>query len=185
MSYLPSLFNEVKAKILFLVFDGLGGLPDPATGKTELETARTPHLDGWAAQGAVGLHDPIAPGITPGSGPAHLGLFGYDPIADNVGSNVASGQVTSAQVTVGTAPAAGESMTILVRATIGGTAATIASILVDDTFAANSVTDLTFSVANEVLSGSTISVVRTYTAGMAPAPMTDTNVRVEIAPVRR
>lgn len=99
MSYLPSLFNDAKAKILFLVFDGLGGLPDPATGKTELETARTPHLDGWAAQGAVGLHDPIAPGITPGSGPAHLGLFGYDPVADNVGRGVLSALGTGLELT--------------------------------------------------------------------------------------
>jgi 2,3-bisphosphoglycerate-independent phosphoglycerate mutase len=85
---LSSLLNDSPAKILLLVLDGLGGLPDPATGRTELETARCPRLDEWAAAGATGLLDPIGPGITPGSGPAHLGLFGYDPIGDIVGRGV-------------------------------------------------------------------------------------------------
>ena len=84
------LCNDAKTKILLLVLDGLGGLPHARTGKTELETARTPNLDRWAAQGATGLHDPVAPGITPGSGPSHLALFGYDPIHENVGRGVLS-----------------------------------------------------------------------------------------------
>lgn len=90
MEILPNLLVDTPAKIFLLVFDGLGGLPRPGTGRTELETARTPNLDRWAAEGATGLIDPVARGITPGSGPAHLGLFGYDPIEENVGRGVLS-----------------------------------------------------------------------------------------------
>ncbi len=73
------------SKIVFLVIDGVGGLPDPATGKTELETARTPNLDKLAAAGICGLSDLVSPGITPGSAPGHLALFGYDPVSFAIG----------------------------------------------------------------------------------------------------
>ncbi len=79
------LAEKNGSKIVLLVADGLGGLPLEPHGRTELETARTPHLDALAARGTSGLSVPVLPGITPGSGPGHLGLFGYDPLAFKIG----------------------------------------------------------------------------------------------------
>jgi 2,3-bisphosphoglycerate-independent phosphoglycerate mutase len=88
LELIQSISRTSPEKIVMLVLDGLGGLPDPRTGKTELETAHIPNLDALAARGICGLSDPIAPGITPGSGPGHLALFGYDPVACNIGRGV-------------------------------------------------------------------------------------------------
>ena len=79
------LFVTNDSKIVMLVADGLGGLPQEPGGPTELEAARTPHLDALARRGVQGLSMPVAPGISPGSGPGHLGLFGYDPIQYVIG----------------------------------------------------------------------------------------------------
>ncbi|MFO8143136.1 MAG: 2,3-bisphosphoglycerate-independent phosphoglycerate mutase [Dehalococcoidales bacterium] len=85
LKLIKSLSQPTSSKIVLLVMDGLGGLPDPETGKTELETASTPNLDGLARKGTTGLIDIVRPGITPGSSAGHLSLFGYDPITYNIG----------------------------------------------------------------------------------------------------
>jgi 2,3-bisphosphoglycerate-independent phosphoglycerate mutase len=77
-----------ETKALLLVLDGLGGLPREPGGATELESARTPNLDALAAAGGVGLHVPVAAGVTPGSGPGHLALFGFDPLRYRIGRGV-------------------------------------------------------------------------------------------------
>ncbi len=79
------LAEKNSSKIVMLVADGLGGLPMEPGGRTELETAATPNLDRLAARGTSGSSVPVLPGITPGSGPGHLGLFGYDPLEFRIG----------------------------------------------------------------------------------------------------
>src|SRR5262245_33704241 len=85
---LRELREENGSKIVLLVADGLGGLPLEPGGKTELESAGTPNIDGLARDGVCGLSLPVLPGITPGSGPGHLGLFGYDPLEYRIGRGI-------------------------------------------------------------------------------------------------
>jgi 2,3-bisphosphoglycerate-independent phosphoglycerate mutase len=88
--FIDSLVIKNATKIVFLVMDGLGGIPSPGRDETELEAARTPHLDALAKKSVCGLLDPVGYGITPGSGPAHFALFGYDPIKTEVGRGLLS-----------------------------------------------------------------------------------------------
>ncbi len=88
LDLIKEISKETQSKIVMLVVDGLGGLPNPENSKTELETACTPNLDALASGGVCGLSYPISPGVTPGSAPGHLALFGYDPLAFRIGRGV-------------------------------------------------------------------------------------------------
>ncbi len=90
-----------QTKILLVTIDGLGGLPHPETGYTELETAHLPQLDALATSSSCGLLSPLGPGLTPGSGPAHLALFGYDPWRYEIGRGALSALGLSLDFRVG------------------------------------------------------------------------------------
>jgi 2,3-bisphosphoglycerate-independent phosphoglycerate mutase len=85
---MQELSKTSPSKIILLVIDGLGGLPRDKTGKTELETAYTPNMDNMAFDGNCGLLQTVGVGITPGSAPGHLGLFGYDPLVFTIGRGI-------------------------------------------------------------------------------------------------
>ena len=88
LDLLRSLAVPAETRMLLLVMDGLGGAPRAPGGPTELEAARTPNLDALAARSVCGMLEIVGPGITPGSGPGHLALFGYDPLEHRIGRGV-------------------------------------------------------------------------------------------------
>jgi 2,3-bisphosphoglycerate-independent phosphoglycerate mutase len=90
LDLMRELSVPTDSKMVLLVLDGLGGLPMEPGGPTELEAASTPNLDRLAASSDLGLSRPVAAGVSPGSGPGHLGLFGYDPLRYVVGRGVLS-----------------------------------------------------------------------------------------------
>ena len=88
LELMHSLATRGDTKILLIVVDGVGGAPLTPGGPTELEAARTPNLDDLAARSICGMSTAVAPGVTPGSGPGHLSLFGYDPLKFKIGRGV-------------------------------------------------------------------------------------------------
>ena len=90
LDLMRELSVKTDSKILLLILDGLGGLPLDPSGPTELEAADSPNLDTLAARSDLGLSLPVAAGVSPGSGPGHLALFGYDPLRYVVGRGVLS-----------------------------------------------------------------------------------------------
>jgi 2,3-bisphosphoglycerate-independent phosphoglycerate mutase len=86
--HIKQISRTSPSKIVLLILDGVGGLPHPETGKTELESARKPNLNRIARDSLCGLIDPVSPGITPGSTPGHLAVFGYDPVKYNIGRGI-------------------------------------------------------------------------------------------------
>ena len=86
--HITDLCQSTTSKIVMLVVDGLGGVPHPEKRESELEVAQIPNIDILASQSACGLTTPVLPGITPGSGPGHLSLFGYDPVKYLIGRGV-------------------------------------------------------------------------------------------------
>src|SRR5208283_1240198 len=87
---LSAMIQQNDKRIVFLVADGIGSIQSGPNNLTELQQARTPNLDQLAAEGECGVMDPVAPGITPGSGPGHLGLFGYEPTEFQIGRGLLS-----------------------------------------------------------------------------------------------
>ncbi len=101
---------QTESKIILLVIDGLGGLP--VRGKTELETAETTNLDRIAMRGCCGVTDPVLMGVTPGSGPAHLALFGYDPLKYQLGRGILEALGSDVEVRQGDLVARGNFATL-------------------------------------------------------------------------
>ena len=110
--HLKPLLLKNSSKIVLLILDGLGGIPMQAGGPTSLEAAKTPTMDKMAEEGSLGRIVPIRPGITPGSGPAHLSLFGYDPLTYLVGRGALESTGVGMKVAPGDVAARGNFCTL-------------------------------------------------------------------------
>src|SRR5437879_9280514 len=108
---ISSLIQPADTRIVLVVMDGLGGYADARRG-TELEEASTPNLARLAAEGSVGLVEPVGPGITPGSGPGHLALFGYDPLEYELGRGALSAAGLEVELKPGDVAARGNLATL-------------------------------------------------------------------------
>jgi 2,3-bisphosphoglycerate-independent phosphoglycerate mutase len=112
LNLMKSLTQSANTKIVLLVMDGLGGLPKEPGGLTELETANTPNMDKLAREGMLGLMHTVGLGISPGSGPGHLGLFGYDPLKYPIGRGVLEAVGIGLNITVNDLAARGNFCTV-------------------------------------------------------------------------
>ncbi len=112
LELIREISRSSPTKIVLIVLDGLGGLPDALAGRTELETANTPNLNRLAAKGICGLIDIVGRGITPGSAPGHLALFGYDPVRFIIGRGVLEAVGIDFSLEVGDVAARGNFCTI-------------------------------------------------------------------------
>ena len=110
--YISDICKPTKSKIIMLVADGLGGMHHPDYGSSELEAARLPNLDKLASVSSCGVTTPVLPGITPGSGPGHMGLFGYDPVKYLLGRGILEGTGIGAPITQGDVVARGNFCTL-------------------------------------------------------------------------
>ena len=110
--HIADICQSTPSKVIMLVVDGLGGAPHPETGKSELEEARTPNLDKLASRSVCGLTTPVMPGVTPGSGPGHLSLFGYDPVKYLIGRGVLEALGIDVEIREGDVAARGNFCTV-------------------------------------------------------------------------
>ena len=105
--YLSDVVRSTPSQIVMVVVDGLGGMPHPDYGKSELEFADIPLLDTLGSTSSVGATIPVAPGITPGSGPGHMALFGYNPVKYLLGRGILEGVGIGADIAQGDVAARG------------------------------------------------------------------------------
>ena len=105
--YLSDVVRSTPSQIVMVVVDGLGGMPHPDYGKSELEFADIPILDTLGSTSSVGATIPVAPGITPGSGPGHMALFGYNPVKYLLGRGILEGMGIGADIAQGDIAARG------------------------------------------------------------------------------